>query len=327
MTTNTAAAPNAYRIGAVSRLTGISADTLRIWERRYHLVEPQRSEKGGRLYSQEDVTRLTMIKSLVDQGHAISTVANLDVRELNHRLARAQPHNLPEPGSGRYEVCVVGQAIGVRANNTDGMPQGLELAGSYTDLDAFLEDDTCCDTLVIEYPFLDRHTVRQLQNPALAARAGTLLVVYAFSPSNILRQLQRLRIRTERAPIAIDHLWRLCLGPTNSPLDWTADEFQLDAVADQVAPPRLFDPPQLAALSQVTTTLQCECPQHLSSIIETLDAFEQYCAQCESESRKDAALHGYLHLMTAKARWIVEVALQKLAEVERIDITSLNSRS
>ena len=58
----------AYRIGAVARLTGFSPDTLRIWERRYDIVEPQRTPKGGRLYSQQDVTRLTMIKTLVDQA-------------------------------------------------------------------------------------------------------------------------------------------------------------------------------------------------------------------------------------------------------------------
>ncbi|MCG6863479.1 MAG: MerR family transcriptional regulator, partial [Chromatiaceae bacterium] len=44
-----------YRIGAVSRLTAIPPDTLRVWERRYDLVTPMRSEGGGRLYSHQDV--------------------------------------------------------------------------------------------------------------------------------------------------------------------------------------------------------------------------------------------------------------------------------
>ena len=59
MTAETSAGVGAYRIGAVARLTGISPDTLRIWERRYDIVDPQRTPKGGRLYSQQDVTRLT----------------------------------------------------------------------------------------------------------------------------------------------------------------------------------------------------------------------------------------------------------------------------
>jgi len=323
MTKKTHIMNNMYRIGAVARLTGISADTLRIWERRYQLVEPQRTEKGGRLYSQDDVTRLTMIKTLVDQGHAISTVANLDSRELSQRLSRARPSNLPELGSGRHDVCVVGKAITVRANNTKEVPDGLELAGTYTDLESFLEDETECDTLVIEFPFLDRATVRQLQDPALVSRCEQLLVIYAFAPSNILRQLARLQIRTERAPVSIDHVWQLCAGNMPHQVDWTPSEFHPDSVSTEPVPKRLFDSAQLAALSQITPALKCECPNHMSAIIETLVAFEQYSTQCENETRQDAALHAYLHVMTAKARWLMEVALEKLAEVENIDVEAL----
>jgi DNA-binding transcriptional MerR regulator len=314
---------NVYRIGAVSRLTGIPADTLRIWERRYHLVDPQRTEKGGRLYSQADVNRLTMIKALVDQGHAISTVANLDTRELNDRLSRARPHNLPEIGSGRHDVCIVGQAITVRANNTAQMPEGLELAGTYTDLDSFMEDDTCCQTLVIEFPFLDRTIVKKLQDETLQKRYDNIIVIYAFAPSIILRQMKRLQITTERAPVSIDHIWQMCAGNMPHQVDWSPSVFQPDTVLTEPAPKRQFSSQQLAKLSQMTSALKCECPHHLSSIIETLVAFEQYSTECENDSPQDAALHSYLHIMTAKARWLMEVALEKLAEVESIDTNKL----
>ncbi len=321
--TNSVLMDNVYRIGAVSRLTGIPADTLRIWERRYHLVDPQRTEKGGRLYSQADVNRLTMIKALVDQGHAISTVANLDTRELNDRLSRARPHNLPEIGSGRHDVCIVGQAITVRANNTAQMPDGLELAGTYTDLDSFMEDDTCCQTLVIEFPFLDRTIVKKLQDETLQQRYDNIIVIYAFAPSIILRQMKRLQITTERAPVSIDHIWQMCAGNMPHQVDWSPSVFQPDTVLTEPAPKRQFSSQQLAKLSQMTSALKCECPHHLSSIIETLVAFEQYSTECENESPQDAALHSYLHIMTAKARWLMEVALEKLAEVENIDTNKL----
>ena len=77
-----AAPESKYRIGAVARLTGIAADTLRVWERRYGVVRPQRSAKGGRRYSRDDVLRLALIKRLVDAGHAIGSVANLEGPEL-----------------------------------------------------------------------------------------------------------------------------------------------------------------------------------------------------------------------------------------------------
>lgn len=314
---------NVYRIGAVARLTGIAADTLRIWERRYNLVNPQRTEKGGRLYNQEDVTRLTMIKTLVDQGHAISTVASLDGPALRERLSRSRSNNLPLPGTGQQEVCVIGQALMVRAHNTEGMPEGLELAGSYTSLEAFLEDETNCDTLVIEFPFLDRYTLRSLQNETLTSRIGKLIVIYAFAPSPVLRQFKRTNIITQRAPIGIEHIWQMCASESRTHLEWEPDKFIPEKIAEDPVPNRMYSNRQLAALSQVTSTLKCECPHHLSSIIELMVAFEKYSAECETSSTEDAALHAYLHGMTAKARWLMEVALQKLAEVEQIDPNKL----
>ena len=313
---------SAYRIGAVARLTGISPDTLRIWERRYEVVEPRRTPKGGRLYSQQDVTRLTMIKTLVDQGYAISTVANLPLQELNRRLNSAQPANLPPMGSGQHEVCVVGQAISVRACNTESMPEGLEMAGAYTDIDSFLEDETECDTLVIELPFLDRNIARDLNAPDLRKRARRILVIYAFSPSNIVSQLQRYGLQTLRAPVALEHIWQQCQLSQSRQIDWSPPDWDPRVASSDPIPPKRFTNEQLVHLSDVTTSLECECPHHMSSVIEQLAAFEDYSARCEVSTRKDAALHGYLHQMTARARWLMEVALEKLAEVENISIPS-----
>jgi MerR family transcriptional regulator, light-induced transcriptional regulator len=320
MTTNVNETQGAYRIGAVARLTGISPDTLRIWERRYDIVEPQRTPKGGRLYSQQDVTRLTMIKTLVDQGYAISTVANLPVEELNQRLNSAQPSNLPPVGSGQHEVCVIGQAISVRACNTEGMPHGLELAGAYTDLASFLEDETECDTLVIELPFLDRTIARDLNSAELRKRAKRVIVIYAFSPSSIVSQLQRFGLSTLRAPVALDHIWQQCQLNQTRHLDWQPPEWDPRVASSDPVPPRLFTKEQLVRLSQITTSLECECPNHMAGVIEQLSAFEDYSAQCEVATVQDAALHGYLHQMTARARWLMEVALEKLADVEGIAI-------
>ena len=314
---------SAYRIGAVARLTGISPDTLRIWERRYEVVDPRRTPKGGRLYSQQDVTRLTMIKTLVDSGHAISTVANLPLEELNRRLNNAQPANLPPMGSGQHEVCVVGQAISVRACNAEGMPQGLEMAGAYTDLESFLEDDTDCDTLVIELPFFDRSIARDLNAPELRKRAQRIVVIYAFSPSNIVNQLQRYGLQTLRAPVALEHIWQQCQLSQPHKMDWTPPDWDPRVASNDPIPAKRFSSDQLVYLSNITTSLECECPHHMSSVIEQLAAFEEYSARCEVGTRKDAALHGYLHQMTARARWLMEIALEKLAEVEGIAVPAV----
>jgi MerR family transcriptional regulator, light-induced transcriptional regulator len=75
-----------YRIGTVARLAGISTHALRIWERRYGVPTPARSEGGARLYSEAEVTRLRLLKRAVDRGHPIGRLVPLD-RGALERLA------------------------------------------------------------------------------------------------------------------------------------------------------------------------------------------------------------------------------------------------
>lgn len=62
------ASNKAYSIGTVARLAGVPIETVRIWERRYDLLRPARTQGGHRLYSDADVTLLRAVKSLVDDG-------------------------------------------------------------------------------------------------------------------------------------------------------------------------------------------------------------------------------------------------------------------
>jgi DNA-binding transcriptional MerR regulator len=64
-----------YTIGAVAEQTGIPAATLRIWERRYALVTPARSEGGYRLYSERDVALLRWARAQTESGVNIGQVA------------------------------------------------------------------------------------------------------------------------------------------------------------------------------------------------------------------------------------------------------------
>jgi DNA-binding transcriptional MerR regulator len=88
--------PLRYPIRAVSRLTGLSVDTLRAWERRHAVVTPIRDERG-RLYSEADVERLSLLHQLVERGHAIGRVASLGTEELRALRSRG-PDTLPYLG-------------------------------------------------------------------------------------------------------------------------------------------------------------------------------------------------------------------------------------
>lgn len=72
-----------YPIRAVSKLTGISIDTLRAWERRHAAVAPVRDDRG-RLYTDADVDRLRLLHRALTHGHSIGRLAPLTNKELQH---------------------------------------------------------------------------------------------------------------------------------------------------------------------------------------------------------------------------------------------------
>lgn len=84
------ATPNAavlHPIQVVTRRTGISADVLRIWEKRYAVVTPLRTANGRRLYTDADIERLRLLVEVTRTGRTIGQVAALDNAALVARLA------------------------------------------------------------------------------------------------------------------------------------------------------------------------------------------------------------------------------------------------
>jgi DNA-binding transcriptional MerR regulator/methylmalonyl-CoA mutase cobalamin-binding subunit len=79
--------PFKHSIKVVARRTGLSADVIRAWERRYQAVAPQRSVTDRRLYSDEDVERLKLLRRATETGRRIGDVAQLSLQELNHLIA------------------------------------------------------------------------------------------------------------------------------------------------------------------------------------------------------------------------------------------------
>jgi methanogenic corrinoid protein MtbC1 len=81
MTSNEQAKPT-HPIQVVARRTGLTQDTLRAWEKRYRAVEPERTPTGRRVYSDEDVERLQLLRRATLGGRSIGQVAELPTSEL-----------------------------------------------------------------------------------------------------------------------------------------------------------------------------------------------------------------------------------------------------
>jgi DNA-binding transcriptional MerR regulator/methylmalonyl-CoA mutase cobalamin-binding subunit len=75
-------AQEGHPISVVVRRTGLTQDVLRAWEKRYQAVVPLRTTTGRRLYTEEQVSKLRLLKQLVDGGRRISDVADLSLDAL-----------------------------------------------------------------------------------------------------------------------------------------------------------------------------------------------------------------------------------------------------
>lgn len=86
---------------AASRLTGLSPDTLRAWERRYGAVQPKRDGNGRRVYDGAEVAKLRLLRQAVDLGQPINRAARLSTPELEGLLREAREG---EPAQGLTDL-------------------------------------------------------------------------------------------------------------------------------------------------------------------------------------------------------------------------------
>jgi DNA-binding transcriptional MerR regulator len=89
-----------FSIKDLENLTGIKIPTLRIWEKRYDILSPKRTETGIRTYSSEELAYLLNIVFLNQHGFKISKIAHLSEKEVNYQVRNIDKAHLKNP----YEV-------------------------------------------------------------------------------------------------------------------------------------------------------------------------------------------------------------------------------
>lgn len=154
--------------------------------------------------------------------------------------------------------------------------------------------------------------VRELQ--ALSG-AELVITLYRFARREVVEALTAEGRKAVKAPVSLaglrtqmmGALVRSILTPSTTPSAATAE-----------VPARTFTAAQLGRLAEIKSAVQCECPNHLSSLILSLLAFEDYSARCENMSPEDARVHRSLYEHTARAREVMERALEVLLVHEKI---------
>ena len=75
-----------YSINDLEKLTGIKAHTIRMWEKRYEIISPERTETNIRYYDNEDLRKLLNISTLNKHGHKISKIAGMDEETIREKV-------------------------------------------------------------------------------------------------------------------------------------------------------------------------------------------------------------------------------------------------
>jgi len=342
----------ALRIGALSKLSGIPSPTLRAWERRYGAFKPHKTGSGQRLYDRSDASRALLIRGLADQGLALHALAQCELNELL-RLKSTQAQSadslvLHEPGQtdaprnpASLRAVVVGESLALRmlhAKSLEAMQaMGLSFQVAEVMPKPKLLASKRINLVLTEVVSLLEANCEAVLAVKAAMRSKPLLVFYRFGAAHLVALLRHAGILVYREPMddeaLLNALRNLCheLGRSavtagSSPKSQTAKRTTIDAEqpAKGIIPlgasarPRRFSITQIRKLAEQSPQLSCECPRHVSEILEQLLAFEDYSERCLSHSVHDIHIHAQLLQVAALARSQFEDALEAVASHEGI---------
>ena len=98
--------PKRYPMRAVSEATGLTAHVIRVWEKRYSAVVPFRTPTNHRLYSEEDIERLKLLKVAIEAGQKISKIARLSSDDISDLVGEglSQDQDIDRPLSLQSQV-------------------------------------------------------------------------------------------------------------------------------------------------------------------------------------------------------------------------------
>ncbi len=301
--------------------------TLRVWERRYGVTQPLLSASGQRLYSEADVRRLALLKQLSDLGHAIGSLAGLDMAQLQQvasthagvLAARAgEDRPQPRPAAARpWRVLVIGTALAARLQRPALrrlLARPVHLLGPYAGAAqaAAALQDAPADALLVHEPRLHEGWLASLQAAAPALAALPKAVLYRFAAESTCAALAASGTALLREPQNDTVLGQWLQGVLQAAA--LARPSAVDAAQPHAAvPPRRWDDAALADFAGLSSTIACECPRHVAELLMQLSHFEAYSAECRHRNAADAQMHAYLQQVAASARARFEAALEHVA--------------
>lgn len=184
------------------------------------------------------------------------------------------------------------------------------------------------DALVIDLSLLGERPEATLEELERAFKPELSLIVYAFAKWDLIERLRGTRRQLLRAPVSARSLRSNMIGLivkhlATAPVAAAASSESSMLRLEQQPPMRRYDDMQLAALQDIKSVVDCECPNQVADLVLALNAFESYSAQCQNRNEKDAQIHRMLARVTGHARSVMEYALKELCAFENIDAAAL----
>lgn len=305
-----------YTIGVVARRTNIHPETLRVWERRYQMVVPQRNLTGRRLYSEDDILKLSLVKKLTEAGHPVSGLADLSIDILRRRLSASAPaaQLVKQPLQQVCRVIFSGESLGLRMKHEKQLVVDIDIVACIRhdeDLAVAVKANPA-DVLVTEFTTINHDTLTTVRRQLAQSHCHGTVVVFNFGTRSVIGQLEQAGILCMKAPVTAAELRRACLS--------LRPALQEPSAIPATPAPRRFDAQQLSQIVSLAGSIACECPNHLAELVVSLSAFEQYSSECANRNDSDRELHAHLNQSAGFARAILEDCLIKVMEIEGIKI-------
>ncbi len=328
--TPTASDPNGalrYRIGTVSRLSGVPVPTLRVWEIRYNAFSPTKTGGKHRLYGDEDVIKANLLKILTSNGHSIGTIANLSVaqlRALQQKLGitPAYYQNVSGQTMQPSRVVVVGVGLATRLESKKFTlafrsrgPLETQIFGSLTEARASAHSGNHA-VLLVKASTLTDLLADELRQTRQMGQYERCVVLYNYGAAPLVQALQAEGVVVKREPVSDTEL----ASAMDMPHAGVVAAAPLATTDGQTVAPRRYSDELLQQVANHAQSVACECPRHVVELIGQLSSFEEYSAQCLNKSTQDAVVHAHLKHVAGVARTLFEDALERVAKHEGIDL-------
>lgn len=305
-----------HTIGVVSRQTGIHPETLRVWEKRYQLVVPTRTDTGRRVYSDEDLYRLSLVKQLVDQGYPPSGLASLPVEKLKERLAGKLLKSKEQAPLDKSSVkaLFIGSVFQSVINEQRTAANDFVLLGCHSSFSDYQRQGNPekPDVLVLYHPTLHEDLLGNLKESLETSGAIGAVVVFNIASRTTVNYFEENGVLCLKFPASFSDIRRACASVADLPSFSAADSGQ--------GRERKFTDEQLAYLAVAKNNIACECLNHLAEIVTRISAFESYSAECSNRNPADVKTHRLLQKSSQTVRSIMEDCLTYIIETETIKL-------